>query len=132
RSSTPSRRMRRGAAWRRPGAWPRCSACGGDCTSRSQSAKRMQPSYPDSQRGRHMLLRKISQAAVLFILFIGSVALAQATPPPPATEPPVTETPAPPTPTSAPPTPAEKPPLQEEVVVTGSRIRRKDLTTPAP
>ncbi|TMA34030.1 MAG: TonB-dependent receptor [Deltaproteobacteria bacterium] len=80
-----------------------------------------------------MLLRKISQAAALFILFIGSVALAQATPPPPTTEAPVTtETPAPPTPTSAPPTPAERPALQEEVVVTGSRIRRKDLTTPAP
>ncbi|MGZ6124861.1 MAG: TonB-dependent receptor plug domain-containing protein, partial [Myxococcales bacterium] len=69
-------------------------------------------------------------AAVLCIVSITPAALAQqSAPPPPTTEAP----PAPAVPTSAPPVPAEaRPSLQEEVVVTGSRIRRKDLTTPAP
>src|SRR5512138_2979352 len=61
---------------------------------------------------------------------------AQPTPPPdqPATPPPATP------PAAAPATPADQgiaaPPgrqaREEEIVVTGSRIRRKDLTTPAP
>jgi outer membrane receptor protein involved in Fe transport len=63
--------------------------------------------------------------AVLCSVFLGAPALAQQpTPPEPAT-PPAAEVPVP---SSAPPPSA----LQEEMVVTGSRIRRKDLTTPAP
>ncbi|MCA1829462.1 MAG: TonB-dependent receptor [Myxococcales bacterium] len=80
-----------------------------------------------------MLLRKLAQAAVLCIASVASVALAQQpTPPAPGENPPLpAENPPPPVATSAPPADA-RPSLQEEVVVTGSRIRRKDLTTPAP
>src|SRR5207248_5614151 len=66
------------------------------------------------------------------LLFSAGVAVAQApgTPaPPPADQPAATE---PTVPTSAPPTTERRQTVTEELVVTGSRIRRKDLTTPAP
>ncbi len=67
-------------------------------------------------------------AIVLSSLLLASPrALAQQPAPEPADNPA-------PTPTSAPPPAAEQPrkDMQEEIVVTGSRVRRKDLTTPAP
>jgi outer membrane receptor protein involved in Fe transport len=66
--------------------------------------------------------------AVLCSIFLGAPALAQQTTPPASTEPAAPAVPETPVPSSAPP-PQN---LQEEMVVTGSRIRRKDLTTPAP
>ena len=66
------------------------------------------------------------------LLFSAGVAVAQApgtTAPPPADQPAATE---PTVPTSAPPTTERRQTVTEELVVTGSRIRRKDLTTPAP
>jgi iron complex outermembrane receptor protein len=66
------------------------------------------------------------------LLFSAGVAAAQApgtTAPPPADQPAATE---PAVPTSAPPTTDRRQTVTEELVVTGSRIRRKDLTTPAP
>ena len=99
-----------------------------------------------------MLLRRFS-AAVLFTLSTALVsalpAQAQQDPAPAATPPATTTTPPTPstpgtataqppaadaaTPTSAPPAATEaRKNVQEEMVVTGSRIRRKDLTTPAP
>ena len=100
-----------------------------------------------------MLLWRFSSAAVLWSISFALPALAQDTAPPatppsatsptsptadappaPASAPsPVTAAPEPPVPSSAPPAATEqKKSLQEEMVVTGSRIRRKDLTTPAP
>ncbi|HET8540634.1 MAG TPA: TonB-dependent receptor [Anaeromyxobacter sp.] len=80
-----------------------------------------------------MLRRKVLSLATALGFGISSVAIAQdATTPPPAAPPPaapesavVGEAPA-----AAPAAAAEE--KTEEIVVTGTRIRRKDLTTPAP
>ncbi|MGE5049111.1 MAG: TonB-dependent receptor plug domain-containing protein [Deltaproteobacteria bacterium] len=50
----------------------------------------------------------------------------------PSSSPDAQAAPEPPVPTSAPPPAADRKTAGEELVVTGSRIRRKDLTTPAP
>src|SRR5258708_31891384 len=64
----------------------------------------------------------------LMLLFSAGLAAAQ-TPPPPTEAPGTFATPE--QPPDAEPTPGAKR-GQEEIVVTGSRVRRKDLTTPAP
>src|SRR3982750_3980443 len=80
---------------------------------------------------------------VASILFLSAgIAVAQTTTTPPATEPGPSSTQpttsdqpnatAPSMPTSAPPPTPDRRGVTEELVVTGSRIRRKDLTTPAP
>ncbi len=82
-----------------------------------------------------MLRRKVLRVATALGFVISSVALAQeATTPPPAAPPPA----APPDVVVAQPPAAAAAPKgapeekTEEIVVTGTRIRRKDLTTPAP
>ena len=80
-----------------------------------------------------MTLRRSAATSVFLSLLVSAgYAVAQQETPPAA--PPAAAAPAeaPPVPTSAPPTAAERRDMQEEIVVTGSRIRRKDLTTPAP
>ena len=66
---------------------------------------------------------------VFTLLFSAGLAASQ-TPPPPPTEPPGTFA-TPEQPPDAEPAPGAKR-GEEEIVVTGSRVRRKDLTTPAP
>ncbi|HEY6912335.1 MAG TPA: TonB-dependent receptor [Myxococcales bacterium] len=70
----------------------------------------------------------LAATAVSSLLLASPRALAQQPAPPPEDNNPS------PTPTSAPPAQAEQKnkDMQEEIVVTGSRLRRKDLTTPAP
>src|SRR5256886_12233837 len=84
--------------------------------------------------------RTTIQVASILLLSAG-LAAAQSQETPPPTEPaPSAQAPATPdqqpavepsAPTSAPP-PADRRGVTEELIVTGSRIRRKDLTTPAP
>ena len=77
----------------------------------------------------------MTKSAVLALLFATAAAAQQAAPEPttpPAEAPAATQ---PSTPTEAPPPATTAIPARsatEEIVVTGSRIRRKDLTTPAP
>ncbi len=73
--------------------------------------------------------RKRNFRLVFMLLFSAGLAGAQ-TPPPPPTEPPGTFA-TPEQPPDAEPTSGTKR-GEEEIVVTGSRVRRKDLTTPAP
>ncbi len=75
-----------------------------------------------------MLRRKVlSLATALVSLVTSGLAVAQdATTPPPAPPPAAEPTPA------TPPAAAAKEERTEEITITGSRIRRKDLTTPAP
>jgi iron complex outermembrane receptor protein len=78
-----------------------------------------------------MLRRKVlSLATALTSLVASGLAVAQETTPPPPAPPPAAE-PAP-APAAAPAAAAGKEEKTEEITVTGTRIRRKDLTTPAP
>ncbi|TMB09383.1 MAG: TonB-dependent receptor, partial [Deltaproteobacteria bacterium] len=73
-------------------------------------------------------------ASILFLSAGLAAAQSQETPPPSAPPPATPDQPGavePAAPTSAPP-PDQRRGVTEELVVTGSRIRRKDLTTPAP
>ncbi len=81
-----------------------------------------------------MTISKTTLTVVSVLFLYAGIAAAQTQAPPAAlaqqTPPPDQQAAEPSTPTSAP--PAGRQSLEEEVVVTGSRIRRKDLTTPAP
>ncbi|HXN84321.1 MAG TPA: Plug domain-containing protein, partial [Myxococcales bacterium] len=67
-----------------------------------------------------------SARAVLPLFILVLLAATQTKAQQPEATPPATEAPAPA------PAPSERKSAQEDLVVTGSRIRRKDLTTPAP
>jgi iron complex outermembrane recepter protein len=76
-----------------------------------------------------MLRRKVlSLATALTSLVASPLAVAQETTTPPPAPPPAAE----PAPAAAPAAAAGKEEKTEEITVTGTRIRRKDLTTPAP
>ena len=86
-----------------------------------------------------MLRRKVLRLATALGFVISSVAVAQdATTPPPAAPPPAAPPAAAPQSAvvgdqpAAPPAPKGDGERTEEIVVTGTRIKRKDLTTPAP
>ncbi len=86
-----------------------------------------------------MLRRNVLRVLVALGFVISSVAVAQdATTPPPAAPPPAAPPPAAPQSAVVGEAPAAAPAAKgdeertEEIVVTGTRIRRKDLTTPAP
>jgi outer membrane receptor protein involved in Fe transport len=66
----------------------------------------------------------------LLLTLLWAAGLAAQQTPPPAT--PSTAAPPPAAPEAAPAETAIERPMEEQIVVTGSRIRRKDLTTPAP
>src|SRR3977135_1608890 len=88
----------------------------------------------DPPGGPHMSFRRRMlevTAALVFLAGLGGRALAQQETTPPAPVPcPSAGQPA--TPDAAAPTDARPRSAEEEITVTGSRIRRKDLTTPAP
>jgi len=84
---------------------------------------------------------RIFTAALVSQLCIAQLAGAQQTSPPPTTPPPTTSEAAPPAAVGQPEQPDEvvaasqtptRKSASEEIVITGTRIRRKDLTTPAP
>src|SRR5205823_1505258 len=89
---------------------------------------------PASRRPSMVLTQRATNPLTLIALLCAASAAAQEQPAPAPTPAPVAE-PSPPAPVPTP-APAEatapRQALQEELVVTGSRIRRKDLTTPAP
>src|SRR5260370_38194920 len=81
----------------------------------------------DSLSPRRVQMTERSLSAVVPALLLASAAVAQQNPPTPASDQPAA------TPAAAVPEEAKpKRAAGEEIVVTGSRIRRKDLTTPAP
>src|SRR5207237_8944277 len=131
RSSRARRRHRRADP---AGFWvaPVCDSQVGKCRLRAESSRAARSRAADRQGIRHMNPHRTTIQVASILLFSAGVAVAQTpgTPsPPPADQPAATE---PTVPTSAPPTTERRQTVTEELVVTGSRIRRKDLTTPAP